>query len=132
MIHENWTQRNAVVDQLVLLLLLRGLLVAGIQAAPNAGFDSTNFERLVAIIKLGTLAGAGSVNFRWQHCSASASTDSAWADVDSTSCITSTFLSGSNNKIASLELALISIRTCKSSCVCWRFSPSPLAPSISL
>lgn len=60
----------------------------------------------MAALQIGTLAGAASIDCRFQHCSGSASSLSAWADISSASCITSTVGSGSNDKILELELRL--------------------------
>lgn len=68
--------------------------------------DAGMYPRLLATLQIGTLAGSGTVNFRFQHCSASASSDAGWADVSSASCISSTFASGSNDKIGELELRI--------------------------
>lgn len=79
-------------------------------AARNTGsyvgeaVDAKDLERLVAILNIGTLAGTGTAVLKFQHSSVSASSAAAWADVSSTSCITSAFGSGSNGKIAQLEL----------------------------
>ncbi len=66
--------------------------------------DAKGFERLVARIHVGTLAGSGTATLKFQHSSVSASSAAAWADVSSASCITSAFASGSNNKVGQLEL----------------------------
>lgn len=66
--------------------------------------DASKFSRLVALLQVGTLAGSGTVNVRFQHCSGSASSLAGWADVSSASCISSTFASASNDKIGQLEL----------------------------
>lgn len=66
--------------------------------------DGSKYDHLLALLQVGTLAGAGTINARFQHCSGSASSLAAWADVNSTSCITSTFASTSNDKIGELEL----------------------------
>jgi hypothetical protein len=65
--------------------------------------DTTRFSRLMGVLQLGTIAGAGSVNLRFQHNSASASNASGWADISSASCITATYGSGSNDKLPTLE-----------------------------
>lgn len=67
--------------------------------------DGLEYDRLVATLFIGTLAGSGTLNGRFQHCSGSLSSDSAWADVNA-SCITSTFSSGTNDSVAHLELRL--------------------------
>jgi hypothetical protein len=69
----------------------------------SAAVDTTRFARLVAVLQTGTIAGAGTINARFQHNSASASNDGGWADVSSASCITSTFASTSNDKLGQLE-----------------------------
>jgi hypothetical protein len=69
-------------------------------------FDWTRFQRAVATLQIGTLAGAATINLRFQHNISSVSSHSAWADVNATSCITSTFASGSNDKIARLEVRI--------------------------
>lgn len=66
--------------------------------------DAKGFERLLARIHIGTLAGAGTAVLKFQHSSVSASSAAAWADVSSASCVTSTFASASNNKVGQLEL----------------------------
>lgn len=68
--------------------------------------DAGMYCRLLALLQTGTIAGAGTVNARWQHCSASASSNANWADISSASCITSTFASTSNDKIGELELRI--------------------------
>lgn len=68
--------------------------------------DASKFNRLLAVLQLGTLAGNASVNMRYQHSSVSASSAAAWADISSASCITGTYGSGSNDKLPSLELRL--------------------------
>ena len=68
--------------------------------------DGSIYDRLAALLDVGILAGTGTVNLKWQHCSASASDDSAWANVQATSCITSTYASASNSKQEWLELRL--------------------------
>jgi hypothetical protein len=70
----------------------------------GAAVDASNFERLVARIHIGTLAGAATVAMKFQHSSVSASSAAGWADVSSASCITSAFASTSNNKVGQLEL----------------------------
>jgi hypothetical protein len=70
----------------------------------GAAVDATNFERLVARLHIGTLAGTGTATMKFQHSSVSASSAAAWADVSSASCITSAFASTSNGKIGQLEL----------------------------
>jgi hypothetical protein len=72
----------------------------------SAAVDAQKFDRLLGILQIGTLAGNASINARFQHCAASASDDSTWADINSTSCITATYGSGSNNKLPTLELRL--------------------------
>lgn len=64
------------------------------------------YNRLVAALQIGTLAGAASINCRWQHCSGSADSLAGWADISSTTCITSTVGSASNDKVQALELRL--------------------------
>jgi hypothetical protein len=66
--------------------------------------DASRFERLIASLQVGTLAGAATINLRWQHGLDSGGSD--MADIDSTNCITSSFASASNDKIARLELRL--------------------------
>lgn len=70
------------------------------------GIPKAQYSRLLAMVQIGTLAGAATVNARFQHCSASASSDAGWADISSASCITSTFASASNDKVGELELRL--------------------------
>lgn len=87
---------------------------AAARAASSYGNDDTAvidglmYDRLMAVMLVGTLAGSGTLNGRWQHCSASVSSDSAWADVNSSTgtAITSTYGSGSNDKISVHELRL--------------------------
>lgn len=101
MIRMNITQRVALAGQLA------------VSSAPRAAssyvsdpVDTTLLHRLSAECAIGTLAGAATVNFRFQQNSVSVSSDSGWADINSTSCITSTFSSTVNNSIARLELRL--------------------------
>jgi hypothetical protein len=72
----------------------------------TSAIDSNLYTNLLALVQIGTLAGSGTVNARFQHCSVSASGDAGWADVSSASCITSTFTSASNAKVGELELLL--------------------------
>jgi hypothetical protein len=78
-------------------------------AARNTGssvgeaIDASIYPRVLARLLIGTLAGTGTVTMKLQHCSASASSNANWADVNA-SCVTSTFGSGSNGKVAQLEL----------------------------
>jgi hypothetical protein len=67
-------------------------------------FAADLFPRLVMRLHIGTLAGAGTIQGKFQHNSGSVSSDSNWADIDSTNCITSAFASTSNNKVGQLEL----------------------------
>lgn len=98
---EHWTQENA----LAALLTPAAARAAGTYATDAV--DATVYlDRLVATTLIGTLAGAATINTRWQHCSGSVSSDSAWADISSASCITSTFASASNDKASHLELRL--------------------------
>ena len=79
-------------------------------AARSAGtyatgwIDASRWQRLAALLNIGTLAGNASINMRWQSATASDGTGSA--DINSTSCITATYGSGSNDKYAWLELRL--------------------------
>jgi hypothetical protein len=66
--------------------------------------DTKNFERLLARIHIGTLAGSATIAMKFQHSSVSASSAAGWADVSSASCITSAFASTSNAKVGQLEL----------------------------
>ena len=66
--------------------------------------DASRFQRLTALLQVGTIAGTGTLNMRWQSATDTNGTSSA--DINSTSCITSTFASTSNDKIAQLELRL--------------------------
>lgn len=66
--------------------------------------DASLFPRLLARLHIGTLAGAATIAGKFQHCSGSVSSNSGWADIDSTNCITSAFASASNNKVGQLEL----------------------------
>jgi hypothetical protein len=72
----------------------------------TAAIDASKFERLLGLVQVGTLAGNASINARFQHCSGSASSLAAWADISSTSCITGTLGSGSNDKVQQLELRI--------------------------
>lgn len=77
----------------------------------TAAADALLYERLLSIMQVGTLAGSGTVNQRFQHCSVSASGDAGWADISSASCISSTFASASNDKVSELELRLDQLPT---------------------
>jgi len=66
--------------------------------------DASQYHTLLALLEVGTLSGAATVSARFQTCSGSASSLAGWADVNSASCITSAFASGSNDKIGQLEL----------------------------
>jgi hypothetical protein len=68
--------------------------------------DKSKYNRLLAVLQVGTLAGNASINARFQHCSGSASSLAAWADIQSASCITANYGSGSNDKLPTLELRL--------------------------
>jgi hypothetical protein len=68
--------------------------------------DTTKFKRLLGVLQIGTLAGGASIYARFQHCSGSASSLAAWADISSASCTTATYGSGSNDKLPQLELRL--------------------------
>ena len=101
MIRLNITQRVALAGQLA------------VSSAPRAAssyvtdpVDTTLLHRLSAECAIGTLNAAATVNFRFQQNSVSVSSDSGWADINSTSCITSTFSSTVNNSTARLELRL--------------------------
>lgn len=74
----------------------------------TAVIDGSLYDRLLAAVMVGTLAGAGTINGRWQHCSGSVSSDSAWADVNSSAsqAITPTVTSTSNDKLILSELRL--------------------------
>jgi hypothetical protein len=98
---KNLTQRLGILDHITpAAARAAGSYVTG-------AVDASRFERLVAVLQVGTLAGAATLNARFQsNSSASSSADSAWADIDSTNCITSTFASTSNDKLAPLELRL--------------------------
>jgi hypothetical protein len=93
--------------------LSQDLAVAGIvtpaQNAASSYLSETIkaglYDRLLAVMLVGTLSGAATQKGKFQHCSGSLSSDSAWTDVDAT-CVTSTFSSTSNDKIANLELRL--------------------------
>ena len=79
-------------------------------AARNTGsyvgdaIDASLYPRILARLLIGTLAGTGTAKMKFQHCSVSASSAAAWADVDSASCVTSLFASTSNSKLGQLEL----------------------------
>lgn len=62
-----------------------------------------HYDSLLARLYTGTLSGAATVLAKFQHCSVSASSAAAWADVHST-CVTSAFASGSNDGVGQLEL----------------------------
>jgi hypothetical protein len=64
---------------------------------------ASKFERLVALLQIGTLSGSATVLAKFQHNAASASDDGGWADVNS-ACVTSAFASTSNDKLGQLEL----------------------------
>lgn len=66
--------------------------------------DASLFPRLVARLHIGVLLGAATLTGKFQHNSGSVSSDSNWADIDSTNCITSAFASTSNSKVGQLEL----------------------------
>jgi hypothetical protein len=101
MIRMNLTQRVALAGQLAVSSAPRA---AGSYQSDSV--DTTLLHRLSAECAIGTLAGSGTVNFRFQQNSVSVSSDSGWADINSTSCITSTFTSAANNSAARLELRL--------------------------
>lgn len=100
MITENYTQQIAVATH----ISPAAARAAGSYVTPAV--DTTLFKRLVALLQVGTLAGSATVNARFQHNSVSASSDAGWADINSTSCITSSFASASNDKVGQLELRL--------------------------
>lgn len=97
----NFTQRTA---------LVAVVGASANRAASSYGdatvIDASIYDRLAALLDVGVLAGAATVTLKWQHCSASASSDSAWADVQGTSCITSAYASTSNSKQEWLEIRL--------------------------
>jgi hypothetical protein len=66
--------------------------------------DASKYNRLLGLLSVGTLAGNATLLGRFQHSSGSASDGSDWADISSASCTTATFGSGSNDKVALLEL----------------------------
>lgn len=97
--------RNITQEVAVLTHLTPGssALAAGSSASP--AFDASRFQRVKALLQIGTLAGAGTVNIRFQHNSTSVSSHSAWADVNS-ACVGSTFTSAKNGLLSQLELKL--------------------------
>jgi hypothetical protein len=100
MITENLTQKLAVVGA-----ISPGTSATATGSNYTESIDASIFPRLVAYVIVGGLAGAGTVNVRFQHCSGSLSSDSAWADVNS-ACVTSTYVSGANGSVGELELRL--------------------------
>lgn len=83
--------------------------VSGARASgSNAGaaIDASLFDKLVGILHIGVLTSTGTINLRFQHNSNSVSSHSAWADISSASCVTSTFGSANNGEVALLELNL--------------------------
>jgi hypothetical protein len=95
----NLTERLAVVTQLT---------PAAARAAGSyvtAAFEGKLYDQVVAYLQTGTIAGAGTIQAKFQHCSVSASSAAAWADVNS-ACITSAFPSTSNDKVGQLELRI--------------------------
>lgn len=95
---ENWTQRNAMVAQIV-----------GSSATKAAGSYYSDvvtaglYDRLVAVTEVTFLQGTATLLGKWQHCSASNGT---FVDISSASCTTSTFTSAANGSTAHLELRL--------------------------
>jgi len=96
----NLSQKLAVVAQIP---ASSAPYAAGSYVSP--AFDATRVERALALCLINN-QGAGTVNFRFQHCSGSASSLAAWADINATSCITSTYGSTRNGSLALLELRL--------------------------
>lgn len=70
-------------------------------SAATGWIDTRDFEQLLAIVQVGTIAGAGTVNVKFQHASTSVGGGSA--DISS-ACVTSTFASTDNNEIGGLVL----------------------------
>lgn len=97
--NQNLTQQLAVATHLT----PAAARAAGSYVTP--AIEAKYYDRLVALLSIGTLAGAATVQAKFQHCSVSASSAAAWADVNS-ACATSAFASGSNDKIGQLELRL--------------------------
>lgn len=97
---ENITEKNAVAA----IITPAAARAAG--SYVSAAVEAKYYDRLVARILIGTLAGAATLTGKFQHCSASASSDAGWADISTASCITSAFASGSNDKVGQLELRL--------------------------
>jgi hypothetical protein len=95
---QNLTEGVTVADQLT----PAAARAAGTYA--TGWIDASRFQRLAAVLQTGTIAGTGTLNMRWQ--SATATNGAGSADINSTSCITSTFASTSNDKVALLELRL--------------------------
>ncbi len=96
---ENLSQRIAVAEHIT---------PAAARAAGSyvsAAIPAAKFARLLAILQTGTLTGAATIQAKWQHCSASASSLAGWANIDATA-VTSAFVSGSNDKLGELELQL--------------------------
>lgn len=96
MVHENLSQR---------LALLGHLTPAAARASGSYAtgwVDTLAFPRVLATLAVGTLAGAATINMRFQDATASDGTGSA--DIDSTNCITATYTSASNDKYVRLEL----------------------------
>lgn len=100
MITENLTQ------QLAVATFITPAAARNTGSYVSPAVDASLFKRLAAYLHVGTLAGTGTVNLRFQHCSVSASSAAAWADINSTTCITSTLASTSNDRLAQLELRL--------------------------
>jgi hypothetical protein len=98
MVNQNLSEAVAVPDHLT----PAAARAAGTYA--TGWIDASRFQRLVALLQVGTLAGSASINMRWQAATASDGTGSA--DINSTSCITATLGSASNDKIQPLELRL--------------------------
>jgi hypothetical protein len=70
----------------------------------TAAVDASKFSRLLGLLQIGTLAGNASIAGVFQHSSGSASDGSDWAAISSASCTTGNYGSGSNDKVAQLEL----------------------------
>ncbi len=95
----NLTQTNAVAA----IITPAAARAAGSYVTP--AIEAKHYDALVARLLVGTLSGAATITGKFQHCSVSASSAAAWADVNS-ACATSAFASASNDVVGQLELRL--------------------------
>lgn len=96
---ENLTQRLAT---LAYLTSMGSARASG--SFVTTAVDASRFDRLLGVLHVGTLTSTATVQARFQHSSVSASSAAGWADINSTSCITSAFTSADNFEKGQLEL----------------------------